>query len=61
MLVDGKNVMFHRLSVTPEWTVNTEQVSVLVSFGGLCDHVRGSRSMLKIAGERWNNKKKYLY
>lgn len=53
--------MSHRLSVTPEWPVSTEQVSVLLSFGGLSDHVRGNRSMLKIAGERWNNKKKNLY
>lgn len=50
----------HRLSVTAEWPVSTEQVSVLLSFGDICDHVRGSRSMLKIAGERWNNEKKSI-
>lgn len=53
--------MSHRLSVTPERHVRTEQVSALLSFGGLSDHVRGNRSMLKIAGERWNNKRKPLY
>lgn len=53
-----KDVMSHRLSVTPEWPVSTEQVCVPLSFGGLCVLVRGSRNTLKIAGERWKNKKK---
>lgn len=61
MPVNEKSVMSHRLSVTPERHVRTEQVSALLSFGGLSDHVRGNRSMLKIAGERWNNKRKPLY
>lgn len=30
--------------------MSTEQVSVLLSFGGLCDHVRGSRACLRLLG-----------
>lgn len=57
MLINEKTRVADRLFVTAEWPVNTEQASVLLSAGGLCGHVRGSRTVFKTVGERWKAEK----